>query len=164
MTNMTARRWNISSVMYKSVLRGHIIPPTSSVPVSNQLTISVRSLQIFHPMIKMIENFRNASPVACSAATSPTTPMIPTYSKSTNSSKEPTSSFEEARHSSPLWKYCRTTGLFQNTNCCPCCRSSSQSWLSWVKEWSPFREVLEESGLSFVPIVSCCQWHSFFEG
>lgn len=46
--------------------------------VSNQPTIRVKSLHIFQPRIKVVEDLRSPKPVEFSAAASPTTAMIPT--------------------------------------------------------------------------------------
>jgi hypothetical protein len=47
-------------------------------PVSNQLTTSVKSLQIFQLKIKVMQNLNRDNPVASSEARSPLMAMIPT--------------------------------------------------------------------------------------
>lgn len=112
-------------------------------PVSIQLTTIVNSVQSFQLRIKVTQNWSKACPVGSSAARSPLMAMMPTYNRSTNSSKEATSSVPEARQINPLWKYCLMTGFFQNFMDSPRRRSSSFSGPDII-------ESAEESA-SFVP-------------
>lgn len=96
LTNLSLKMYGISYGLRRSVGQREI---------PNQDTNRVRSDHILNAKAKVMVNLSKLNPVAFSAAVSPMIDMMPTYSRSTKSSKEATSSTSDARQRRPLCQY-----------------------------------------------------------